>query len=41
MEQTEQAKEAELAQHTDLEIVRLGIPILGTWRKQKSGFYEK
>ena len=24
-----------------LEIVRLGIPRLGTWRKQKQGFYEK
>ena len=25
----------------DLEIVRLGIPRLGTWRKQKQGFDEK
>ena len=24
-----------------LEIIRLGIPRLGTWRKQKQGFYEK
>ena len=24
-----------------LEIVRLGIPRKGTWRKQKQGFYEK
>ena len=24
-----------------LEIVRLGIPRLGTWRKQKQGFYQK
>ena len=31
----------ELLKSISLEIVRLGIPRLGTWRKQTQGFYEK